>query len=242
MRFYDLQTFSNMGTGEHNIAELASMAERLGWTGIAIADNYDGQQKLAQLKLGIAAVQQQVKIDVVPAVTLRPNDVAELKKQLNEVRQSVPIVMVAGGDYTINRAACEDNRVDILVHPELNRPDSGLDDICLTMAAANGVAIGISFNTVLRAARKARARALAHIATNIELAAAFRVPIVVMSGGQSKWEIRDPRQLIALASILGAELPHAFAAASDVPFNIVEKNKKKLAGTLVGGVEVIGRA
>lgn len=241
MRFYDLQVASNMGTGEHNIAETASMAGRLGWSGIAIADSYMGKEKLASLKAGIAAVQQQVKIELIPAVTLRPADVAELKRQLTEVRQAVPLVIVAGGDYHINRAACEDNRVDVLVHPELNRPDSGLDDICLTAAAANGIAIGISFNTVLRASRKARARALQHIATNVELAAAFRVPLVVVSGAQSKWELRDPRQLIALAGVLGAELPHAFAAASDVPANIIERNRKKLAGTLVGGVEVLGR-
>ncbi len=239
MRFYDLQVFSNLGTGEHDIAELASMAERLGWSGIAIADNWAGQERLKHMKTAIAAVQQQVKIELVPAVTLRPKDVQELKRQLDEVRKLVPIVIVAGGDYHINRAACEDSRVDVLVHPELNRPDSGLDDICLTAAAANGVAIGISFNTVLRAVRKARSRALQHIATNVQLTAAFRAQMIVVSGSQSKWELRDPRQLIALAGVLGAELPHAFAAASDVPASMVERNKRKLAGTITGGVEVL---
>lgn len=240
MRFWDLQVFSNLGTGEHGITELASMAERLGWAGVAIADSWAGPERLKYLKDSIAAAQQQFKLELIPAVTLRPKEVPELKAQLDEVRPLVPVVNVAGGDYNINRAACEDSRVDILVHPELNRPDSGLDDICLTAAAANGVAIGISFNTLLRGIRKARARALQNIATNIGLAAAFRVPIVVVSGAQSKWELRDPRQLIALATVLGAELPHAFAAAADVPAGIIERNKKKLAGTLVGGVEVLG--
>jgi len=41
-----------------------------------------------------------------------------------------------------------------------------------------------------------------------------------------------------LVNILGAELPHAFAAASDVPAGIIDRNMKKIAGTLVGGVEV----
>lgn len=230
-----------MSTGEHNIAELASMAGRLGWSGIAIADVYAGKERLEQLKANIAAVQQQVKVELIPAVTLRPADVPELKKQLNEVRHLVPIVVVAGGDYSINRAACEDSRVDVLVHPELNRPDSGLDDICLTAAASNGVAIGVSFNTVLRAFRKARSRTLQYIATNIRLAAAFRNQMVVVSGAQSRWELRDPRQLIALMVVLGAELSHAFAATADIPAMIIERNKKKLAGSLVGDVEVMDR-
>jgi ribonuclease P/MRP protein subunit RPP1 len=239
MRFYDLQVFSNFSTGEHTISEMASMAERLGWSGIAIADVWSGHERLKHLKDSIAAAQQQVKIELVPAVTLRPKDVPELKRQLDEVRKLVTLVIVAGGDYNINRAACEDGRADIIVHPELGRPDSGLDDICLSAAAANGVAVGVSFNTVLRAGRKARARVLQHMAMNVQLCAAFRVPIILVSGGQSKWELRDPRQLIALAGVLGAELPHAFAAAADVPTTMIERNKRKLAGTSVGGVEVL---
>lgn len=238
MRFYDLQVFSNLNSGENNIAELASMAERLGWTGIAIADTWEGLEKLKHLKDKITAAQEKTKIELIPAVTLKPKDVHELKTQLNEVRQLVPIVIVAGGDYNINRAACEDNRVDILAHPEINRPDSGLDDICLTAAAANGVSIGINFNTILHASHRARARALQHLAVNVQLAATYRAQLVVVSGCQSKWELRDPRQLIALVDILGAELPHAFAAASDVPAGILDRNMKKMSGAVVGGVEV----
>ena len=238
MRFYDFQVFSNLGTGEHNIAELASMAERLGWTGMVIADNWEGPEKLKHLKTAIAVAQKEFKIELVPAVTLKPKDVQELKTQLNEVRQAVSVVIVAGGDYNVNRAACEDNRVDLLVHPELNRPDSGLDGICLSAATANGVAIGVNFNTVLHDSHRARAKTLQHLALNMQLFREYRTPFVVVSGAHSKWELRDPRQLIALVNILGAELPHAFAAASDVPAGIIDRNMKKIAGTLVGGVEV----
>lgn len=241
MQFFDLQTFSGLSIGEHSVAEMAKFAEQLGWSGICIADSWHGLERITQLKEHIAAAQKETKVEILPGITLHPSTPGELKHLLERVRGAVLVVAVAGGDYAINRAACEDNRVDILAHPERGRPDSGLDDICCRAAVANGVAIGVSFREVLYSSRRGRARVLQQISTNIQLATSMRAPLVFVSGAQSKWDMRDPRQLTALANTLGAELPTAFAAVSDIPNQMIVRNKKLLEGRVAGkGVEIVG--
>jgi len=51
---------------------------------------------------------------------------------------------VHGGDEQINRAACTDDRVDLLMHPERGKR-GGLNQVTAKIAEKNGVALGLSF-------------------------------------------------------------------------------------------------
>lgn len=241
MRFYDLHIHSNLSIGESSVERLAQQAKALGWSGIAITDNWQGIEKLKQMKEHCAAAQKAVGIEVWPGIKIQADDKSELARLIGLVRDQIHVLIVHGGNYEINRAAVSDARVDILAHPELGRFDNGLDDVCAHLAAENNVSIEINFRQVLSSYRKLRSKILEQMAENIRLAAAFRAPIIVCSGAQSIWEMRDPRQLIAVANVLGQDLAKAFASASDIPAQIIEKNSKRLEGKLVGrGVEIVG--
>jgi RNase P/RNase MRP subunit p30 len=206
------------------VAELAKLAQILGWTGIAITDNWHSLERIEQLKEQIAATKS--KIELYPGVKLQPADPTDLKRLLNTVRPHVAVVVVHGGDYAINRAACSDRRVDILAHPELGRLDSGLDDVAIRAAAQNNVAIQVNFRQILYVIRKSRSAVLNHIATNIRLAQAMRAPLIACSGALSKFELRDPRALVAMVNVLNGQLPVSFAAVSDVPISIIKRRTK----------------
>lgn len=240
MKFVDLDIQSNLSSGTSTVEEIAKFAEQLGFTSIVICDIWQGQEKLRELKEKIAEAQKIVKIEILPGAKIVVQNVNELKRTLEQVREHVAVVAVAGGDYDINRAACEDSRVDLLAHPEFNRRDNGLDEVCLNAASKNNVAIEINFRELLSTYRKNRAIMLEKIGTNVRLCQELGVKMVVSSGAQSVWEMRDPRELVSIANILGMELAASFSTVSDIPAWIVERNKQKLTGKIVAdGIEIV---
>jgi ribonuclease P/MRP protein subunit RPP1 len=238
MKFYDLQIQSNLSSGENSVEEIVRFAEKLGYSGIAICDTFENKEKLDELKEAIKKIE--TDIEVYPGVYIQTTDVSELRDIISKVRDSVLVVVVAGGNYNINRAACEDPRVDILAHPEMGRIDNGLDQVCLEAATHNNVAIQVNFREVLYSFRKPRSYVLNHIAKNIRLTDHYRTPVIVCSGAQSIWDMRAARELISIANVLGLDLGKAFIGATTVPQEIIVKNKKTLEGKrITEGVEVV---
>jgi len=135
MRFYDLEIHSNLGEGENSIAEIARFAEHLGYSGICVCDKYESLDKLRQLKEEISKLE--TTVDIYLGVKIEPETPEEMKKIIEKVREEVVIIIVSGGKYSVNRAACENSKVDILMHPELGRVDNGLDEVCLKEATKN---------------------------------------------------------------------------------------------------------
>lgn len=237
MKFYDLFVQSDLSGGESSLQQLVDFAKKLGYSGIAVCDNYQGVEKLEELKKRISELK--TDIEVYSGVNIIPTSVIEMKEIVSKVRERVNLVVVSGSDYSVNRAACDDSRIDILMHPELGRPDSGLDEPSLEAATQNNVAIGISFREILFNFRKPRAYILNHIAKNLMLCDHFRTPFVVCSCAQSVWGMRNPREFVSLVNVLGLDIGKAFASTTSTPQSIVEENKKTLEGDkITDGVEV----
>jgi len=237
MKFYDLFVQSDLSGGESSLQQLVDFAKKLGYSGIAVCDNYQGLEKLEELKKRISELK--TDMEVYSGVNVIPTSVNEMKEIVNKVREKVNLVVVSGSDYSVNRAACDDSRIDTLMHPELGRPDSGLDEPSLEAATQNNVAIGISFREILFNFRKPRAYILNHIAKNLMLCDHFRTPIVVCSCAQSVWGMRNPREFVSLVNVLGLDIGKAFASTTSTPQSIVEENKKTLEGDkIMEGVEV----
>jgi len=237
MKFYDLFVQSDLSGGESSLQQLVDFAKKLGYSGIAVCDNYQGVEKLEELKKRISELK--TDIEVYSGVNIIPTSVIEMKEIISKVRERINLVVVSGSDYSVNRAACDDSRIDILMHPELGRPDSGLDEPSLEAATQNNVAIGISFREILFNFRKPRAYILNHIAKNLMLCDHFRTPFVVCSCAQSVWGMRNPREFVSLINVLGLDIGKAFASTTSTPQSIVEGNKKTLEGDkITEGVEV----
>ena len=236
MKFYDL----HVSAGSASAEEFAKMAEKLGWDGFALADRFESVEKFREFKAAIADAQKNTKIEIFPAVEIQVADPNDLKRALEKVRELALVVIVLGGNYKINRAACEDARVDILAHPAFGRLDSGLDEACLQKAFENNVSIELNFREILNSFRRQRAQVLQNTQLNLKLCEALKVKTILCSGASNIWEMRDARQLIAVAENLGLELGRGFAAASEVPQKIIEKNKAIFSGTRIAeGVELI---
>lgn len=218
---------------KENFEDVIKFAKRLDYTGIFIAvdeENFNISNNLKNIAVSIG-------IDIVLGIVLKPKNKEELKKALNEYRKSVEVIAVSGGDYEINRAACEDNRVDILYHPELGRNDSGLDHICVRAASENNVAIEINFNEILEA--KNRPKILTFMRRNIKLCKKYGANIVITSGAKNKWEMRAPRELASIGYVLGMDLKTAIDSVSTIPESIIKTNRDKINEKQIGNVRVV---
>jgi ribonuclease P/MRP protein subunit RPP1 len=132
VRFYDFGTHP-YPEGSSSPARLLLTARQLGYDGICAAyhqEFFPGRQD--KLPAGIFR-----------GVEIRAGNANELRRGIDRFRDRVNVLAVHGEDEVINRAACEDSRVDILAHPQEDK-SPGINHIIARLAADHGVAIEFS--------------------------------------------------------------------------------------------------
>ena len=228
--YSDFHTYTKQSIGESSFEEMIAMARRLDLSAIGIVRFPDQLNDPLPKANGI---------DVISCVMVKATTQPELDDLVRKVRDKAEVVMVSGGIYDINRAACSNPMVDVICHPEKGRPDSGLDHICMRAAHESNVAVEVNFHEVKDSYKRNRVHILAAMRRNVMLAKKYEVPIITSSGAFSMWGLRSGRELAALANILGVELGKAVASVSTTPEAIVKTNREKLAGTRWEGVAVV---
>ena len=228
---YDLHVHTNLSIGEDPVQNVADMAKRLGIKGIGIARYYSGT--------AIGELPGVEGIDLINCVIIKPSNVNELAELSRKARNKAEILMVHGGNYEINRAACENSMIDVLCHPELGRRDSGLDHVCARAAADNEVALEINFREILESYRRHRTYVLSSMMKNIKLASKYGANIVTASGAVSRWGLRSGRELASITNLLGLNLGDAIATSSTIPEEMITKNRNKLANKEWLGVKIV---
>ena len=217
MRYFDLHIEATP------VEKVVEFAEKLGYAGIGV--------KLNEHNVGVAE-KLSTRLEIIPYAMIQANSKEELKHKLQAVRNRVELVLVKGGVYEVNRAACEDSRVDVLCHPYHERNDAGIDHICAKAAYENNVAIEVNFSTILNSPN--RAKTLTMVRRMIELCKKYDVKIVTTSGARSVWEMRAPRELAAITHVLGLDIVGAIESVSAVPERIVVTNRERLRNKRIG--------
>jgi ribonuclease P/MRP protein subunit RPP1 len=152
--------------------------------------------------------------------------VRDLRKKIAYFRDISAVISVHGGDERINRAACKDDRVDVLMHPERGK-HSGINQVTAKLAEKNEVALGFSLDYFWKTEELERSRLLAFQRRNVSLCQKFGVQVIVTSGAYSHLDLRAPRQLKALARLLLLTDGEADIALSTVPLNIIKRRGQK---------------
>jgi ribonuclease P/MRP protein subunit RPP1 len=132
--------------------------------------------------------------------------IRDIKKVKNlKSKREGEIIIVEGGTDEINKAAVENKRVDILLNPEpktkdsLHQRNSGLNQVLCKLAKKNNVAYGISFSRLLEGDYKL----IGKIMQNIRLCRKYKVKLVFGSFARDIYEMRNVKDLISLARVLG---------------------------------------
>lgn len=218
----------------HGDSRLALKARRLGYNGVAIiqsSKNYS-HKKSAEIK------EFDGDFRIWSGVEIYARNPEDLKKKVHKFRDKEDILIVNGGNLKINRAACEDPRVDILAHPYKNRRDSGINHVHAKKVSENEVAIELSIASLIKTRFSLRARLLSQFRQIIKMHRKFGFPIIISSNAYSIYDLRTPHDIIALACCFGMTVEEAEDSLSKNLVNIIERNKIR-KNTVVKGVNII---
>ncbi|MBC5793384.1 MAG: hypothetical protein H8Z69_05115 [Nanohaloarchaea archaeon] len=170
-------------------------------------------------------------------VFLEAENWGELKRKIDRNRGDADILVFKGGDEQLNRKAAESSRIDVLLHPEKGRKDSGIDHVVAEKAADNHVAIGFDLKQLLEKEGKHRSFVLKHWRRNLKLCEKYGTPYVITSGASEKLDLRAPRDLKAIIDSLGFE---GRKSVSDYPKRILERSEN-VESQVRSGVEEVDR-
>lgn len=201
----------------HN-AQLAREAKRIGYSGIALIQSSRSYSKPDKIS-------SPDDFDIWNGVEIYAKNPEDLRKKIQRFREHNNVLIVNGGDIKINRAACEDPRVDILAHPYKNRRDSGINHIVAKKASENEVAIEISINSIIKMRSSPRAKILSQCRQILKLHRKFKFPLIITSNAYSIYDLRTPEDIMAFASCLEITNDEIISSLSKNPMDIIRKSK-----------------
>lgn len=219
----------------HGNVQLAKEAKRLGYDGVALiqsSKNYNNEDLN-----NLTEIEDDFKI--FKGIEIFAKNPDDLKKKVQKFRPKVDVLIVNGGNIKINRAACENPRVDILAHPYKNRRDSGINHILAKKAFENEVAIEFSINSMIKTYSSVRVKTLSQFRQIMNLQQKFKFPLIIGSNAHSIYDLRTPQDIIALTKCFDMDLNQAMNSLSQIPINIIERNKIR-KNIIVKGVKVAG--
>ena len=224
VRFYDFNVHSKPESITSPV-QLCEVAKRYGYSGLATTNHSEYFEMDIDLNLCGFEVIRGVEVTSEPS---------ELKDEIRKFRPRVTVLSVHGGDERINRMAVEDRRVDILCHPE-EENSSGLNHILARSATKNDVAIEFDMGAIIHSRGRSRSRVLSFMSENLKLVRRYNTQMVLTSNSHLVYDLRAPREMMALASLFGMTREEATTALSVTPQSII---KRKMSG-LPDGVEVV---
>ncbi|MCS7097085.1 MAG: hypothetical protein NZ926_01180 [Candidatus Methanomethylicia archaeon] len=239
-RFIDLHVFSNLSHGTSSISEIIKIASVLGFYAIGIADF--NRNNIDIIK-DIRKLFEENGLDMVSRVDLHHTDIEHLKRDLRYFRGKVEIIAVFCENLQVARFAARDRRVDILNFSFYDWKKNFFDVSEAKLALENNAALEINVAELLRCSTVGeRIKMLKIMSENVKLALKYNLPVIFSSGAMNIFEMREPRALASVATLLGASEFDALRFVSDIPFKLIMENREKLSGKYIyPGVKFLGR-
>jgi len=227
MNFYECNLHA-LPDGSDSASRLALAAKRLGYSGIIITNHTTTGRPF-----GFDASKLVREIEVAFGIEIVTNNQRTLHAKAASLRDGYDFIAVHGGDEKINRAACEDPNVDLLAHPHEGR--SGIGVAAAKAARDNQVAIALDLGPVTRLRGGSRVRWMEVVRRDLNLIEKFDLNLMISTGARSHLDLRSPRDLVALAALLGVERERAVEALA-LPESIIDLNRRRWASV---GVEIL---
>ncbi|MEZ5336155.1 MAG: ribonuclease P protein component 3 [Methanolobus sp.] len=226
--FYDLNVHT-IPEGKNTINEMAVLAKRFGYAGIAVTNpsNAGKAEKSAVID----------GLDIFSGVELKNDNASKLHGQVGKFRKNADIIVVHGGSESINRAAVENSNVDILSGFG-SMKDNGLNHVLARSASDNNVSISFDLVEIISHKGGRRVRALSNFRKDLKLVRKYDVPFILTANARSVYDLRAPRELMALATLFGMTKEEAVFGLSVIPEQIISRNRPS-ANYIFEGVKLL---
>lgn len=179
--------------GDATVARFAHTAARQGYDGIVVRTRDAG--------FDADEVREEYGIDVVDGAEIRADDPGSAGGAVGNFRPDFTVLLVRGGDSTMNRFAVEADPVDVLTRPMADRGD--FNHVLAKAAGDHRTYVEFDFGPVLRHTGGKRVQALADLRKLREIVDYFDAPYVVSANASSHLELRAPRELQAVGEAIG---------------------------------------
>jgi len=211
-KFYDFYTHPD------NTSFMAEVGKRYGYSGIAVVGHDTNEKTILPEDFSIY---RGVVIQAKPS---------RIREEIKRYRGSDHILIVEGGEEEINRAAVETEGLDILLHP------LKFNNVLAKAASDNSVSIGFNLGLLIRLRGEARGRELKTIRINLKHARKYKLQLILTSDAHSIYDLRAPREMVAISSLFGMTEKEAVDAMSATPLNIL---RRKSPNYIQEGIEIL---
>jgi ribonuclease P/MRP protein subunit RPP1 len=210
--------FFDFYTHPDNTGLMASVGKKYGYSGIAVIGHDTKNKTLFPEDFSIY---RGIEIQAKPT---------RIREEIRKYRGSDLILIVNGGEEDINRAAVETEGLDILLHPlEFN-------NVLAKAAHDNSVSIGFNLGLLIRLQGVARVRELKTMNINLKHARKYKLQLILTSDAHSHYDLRAPREMVAISSLFGMTENEAVDAMSASPLNIL---RRKSPDYIQEGIEIL---
>ena len=182
--------------GESTVARMALTAREYGFDGIVVRNHGD-----TPASYDPQTIRERYGVDVVTGVEIRAEDPSQASGFVGSHRPHQTIVVVHGGETTLNRFAVEQTAVDVLAHPMAG--DGDFNHVLAQEALDNGVRIEFNLAPVLRMEGGRRVQRLQKLRKLREIVTAYDTPFVVSADPTNHLQMRAPRELCAVGEAIG---------------------------------------
>lgn len=179
--------------GRATVARLAKTAAAYGYDGVVIRNHGD-----AQVTYDGEQIADEYGVDIVSSIEIRTDEPGQASGLIGNYRSKRTVVCVHGGE--LNRFAVEQPQVDVLAHP---MDDGDVNHVLAKAAAENGVHLEFNLARVLRSEGGPRVEAISDLRKLRELVEQYEAPYVVSADPRSHLQLRAPRELLAVAEVIG---------------------------------------
>ncbi|ODS42240.1 MAG: hypothetical protein MSIBF_02575 [Candidatus Altiarchaeales archaeon IMC4] len=227
MAFYDLHV-------SHGGRETAETAKRLGLSGICIVSEFRDSKSFGCFCGEVKTTGSPLEIFTGAEIS------GDLKKKSIVAVEHADLVFVRGDENAV-RWASELWEVDaICPEPQNTNKKSGMDQVSARAMSERLIALEIRLSDILDVRGMARAQLISQAMQNIRIARRYKVPIILTSGAPDKFGMRAPREMAAVARMLGMSDKEANDCVSLSPLKLIEKSRMRSdPNVITAGLEVV---
>ena len=190
----------------------------------------------------IRKICSEVDLDFVSRIDLEPLNTMDLLKSLSLFRRKVEIISVKCNSKSVARQAAKDRRVDILSFSHLDMRKRFFDSAEAELASSASALLEFDLAPLISLYGFQRIRLLSKMRIEVLTAKKYGVPIILSSGADDVRFLRKPGDYASLGYLFGLDIGDAKKALSEIPKEMIERNRRKLSLNYVApGIYIVRR-
>ena len=204
----------------HSLAEMLEVGSLLGYSQIWVDYTRINQENQQQLLSD--------RIEIIPRLNIDQQDGTKDKiiSILRKKRRKIPIIAITCYDSEITSWAAQDNRIDIVNFPLPLIGRLFTRSIAKLMIKFNKK-LELSLVDLYNVPERHQIPILRHLQQALNIAVTKKVPLIFNTGSKTKFELKAPLDLAALAQHLLPPQINAVDAISYIPFKLSQENLVK---------------